>query len=154
MDDTTSTNGFHLGAMASLLLQGATAFMVYQVFSSQSAGTRESRSKTAGIEEEKKQDPQDAQIQSNVTTKKATVTASEERSIRGTNIYGPYKKVSYFVVGIVLVVVGWGCWSVRLWIELPWIQKWDFPLDSLTPLTHTHCPLIIEYINTLEESSQ
>jgi hypothetical protein len=47
------------------------------------------------VEEEKKNVPQDTdtQTQSHPITK-VTVSATEERSIRGTNIYGPYKKVS------------------------------------------------------------
>ena len=94
MDDTTIMSGFHVGAMASLLLQGATAFMVYQLFLSTSAGTRgESRSKKMVVEEEKKDGTQDKEIQSHSITK-VLVSATEARSIRGTNIYGPYKKVS------------------------------------------------------------
>ena len=92
MDDTTIMSGFHVGAMASLLLQGATAFMVYQLFLSTSAGTRES-SKKMVVEEEKKDATQDKEIQSHPITK-VLVSATEARSIRGTNIYGPYKKVS------------------------------------------------------------
>lgn len=82
--------GFQLSDLqpvASLALQGFTAFMVYQMMTTR----RKETSSEAGSDDIQKS-------RSSPTSTTLTVSASQERSIRGTNVYGPYKKVRGQVV--------------------------------------------------------
>ena len=79
--------GFRLSDLqpvASLALQGFTAFMVYQMMTT---------SKSSGSSESGKTDATNTSRSVPAPTN-LSVSKDEERSIRGTNVYGPYKKVS------------------------------------------------------------
>lgn len=75
--------------MASLALQGFTAFMVYQMMVSK-GGTQ--KSVDDDVDGKASATPT-SKSGNHSTAEKAAVSPVEERSIRGTNLYGPYKKV-------------------------------------------------------------
>lgn len=74
-----------LGLVASMAIQAFTAYMVVQLVMQQSHKDKGESS----LEEES---PSKARSAS--STPKKEIKATDERSIRGVNVYGPYKKVS------------------------------------------------------------
>jgi hypothetical protein len=91
MEERTGFQLSNFQPVASLALQGFTALMVYQMMVMSKNNKRGGVCNTVDEDDGGKET---AKSQSELPSPQTTVSATEQRSIRGTNIYGPYKKVS------------------------------------------------------------